>query len=69
MHTYHTSAVIGNEGKIELQLPFEKGEKVAVVVMPYDEAIEREEELGWMRLGMENFFKDDSPGDSAYDRL
>ena len=69
MQTYHTSAVIGNEGKIELQLPFEKGEKVAVVVMPYDEAMDREEELDWMRLGMENFFKDDSPEDAAYDLL
>ena len=35
MHPYHTEAIIGNEGKIELTLPFKRGEKVAVVVIPY----------------------------------
>jgi len=69
MHSYHTQAVIGNEGKIELTLPFKKGEKVAVVVMPYDDAMEAQDERAWMRLGLENFFKDDADGDSAYDRL
>ncbi|HET6402422.1 MAG TPA: hypothetical protein VFH95_13630 [Candidatus Kapabacteria bacterium] len=67
MKTYRTTAIIGNEGKVELKLPFEKGEKVAIVVMPYDEALDRAEELDWMRLGLENFLKDDSPLDAAYD--
>ena len=69
MHPYHTEAIIGNEGKIELTLPFEKGEKVAIVVMPYEDALEAQDERDWMRLGLENFFKDDAPEDSAYDLL
>ena len=27
------------------------------------------EDLDWQRLGMENFFHDDSPEDSAYDSI
>jgi hypothetical protein len=69
MQSYHTEAVIGNEGKIELTLPFKQGEKVAVVVMRYEEALDQQNEADWMRLGLQEFFKDDAPGDSAYDLL
>jgi hypothetical protein len=70
MHTYHTEAIVSNEGKIELTLlPFTKGEKVAVVIMPYKEAQEAIEADAWDRIALENFFKDDSEGDSAYDKL
>jgi hypothetical protein len=69
MHTYHTEAIVNNEGKIELTLPFGKGEKVAVVVMPYVEVEEALEDQDWNRLALQNFFKDDSEGDSAYDQL
>jgi hypothetical protein len=27
------------------------------------------EDLDWQRLGLENFFQDDSPGDSVYDSI
>jgi hypothetical protein len=27
------------------------------------------EDLNWQRLGLENFFQDDSPEDSAYDAI
>ena len=69
MHTYSTEAIINNEGKIVLSLPFKKGEKVAIVVTPFKEAQEALDEDAWMRLGLENFFKDDSEGDAAYDLL
>ena len=70
MHTYHTEIVIGNEGKIELTLPFKKGEKVAVIVMPYDEIrAHSNEEADWTRLGLEHFFEDDAETDSVYDKL
>ncbi len=69
MHSYHTEAIIGSEGKIELTLPFKKGEKVAVVVMPFAEAREAQSDRDWMRLGLENFFQDDADTDSAYDLL
>ena len=74
MHSYHTEAIVNSEGKIELSLPFTNGEftngeKVAVVVMPYSEMQEANEEEDWNRLAIQNFFKDDSEGDSAYDRL
>ena len=52
-----------------LSLPFKKGEKVAVVVTPFKEAQEVLDEEAWMRLGLENFFKDDAEGDAAYDLL
>ncbi|HEY3874765.1 MAG TPA: hypothetical protein VGM92_04780 [Candidatus Kapabacteria bacterium] len=69
MHSYHTEAVIGNEGKVELILPFKKGEKVAVVVMPFEDAVEAQDDRDWERLAIESFFKDDSEEDSAYDLL
>jgi hypothetical protein len=69
MHTYSTEATINNEGKIVLSLPFKKGEKVAVVVTPFEEIQETLDEEAWMRLGLESFFKDDAEGDSAYDLL
>ncbi len=69
MHTYSTEAIINNEGKIVLSLPFKKGEKVAVVVTPFTEAQEVLDEEAWMRLGLEHFFKDDAEGDAAYDLL
>jgi hypothetical protein len=69
MHTYSTEATINNEGKIVLSLPFKKGEKVAVVVTPFKEVQVTLDEEAWMRLGLENFFKDDAEGDTAYDLL
>ena len=69
MHTYSTETTINNEGKIVLSLPFKKGERVAVVVTPFKDAQEALDEEVWMRLGLENFFKDDAEGDSAYDLL
>ena len=69
MHSYHTEAIIGNEGKIELTLPFPKGEKVAVVVLPYQDALDAQDDRDWMLLGLEHFFKDDAEGDTAYDLL
>lgn len=69
MQTYHTEATINNEGKIVLTLPFKKGERGAVAVTPYEKGKDGLEEEDWIRLGLENFFKDDSEGDSAYDRL
>ena len=69
MHTYSTEATINNDGKIVLSLPFEKGEKVAVVVTPFKDAQEAHDEEAWIRMGLENFFKDDAEGDSAYDLL
>ena len=53
-----------------MTLPFfKKGEKVAVVVMPVEDTLEAEDERDWMRFGLENFFRDDSEGDSAYNLL
>ena len=69
MQTYSTEATINNEGKIILSLPFKKGEKVAVVVTPFKDAQEALDEEAWIRLGLENFFKDDAEGDAAYDLL
>ncbi len=69
MQTYSTEATINNEGKIILSLPFKKGEKVAVVVTPFKDAQEALDEEAWIRLGLENFFKDDAQGDTAYDLL
>lgn len=69
MQTYTTEATVNNEGKIVLSLPFKKGEKVAVVVAPFKNAQEAFDEEAWVRLGLENFFKDDAEGDSAYDLL
>jgi hypothetical protein len=69
MHSYCTEATINNDGKIILSLPFNKGEKVAVVVTPFMDAREASDDEEWIRLGLENFFKDDAEGDSAYDLL
>jgi hypothetical protein len=69
MQTYSTQATINNDGKIVLSLPFKKGEKVAVVVTPFKEVQEALDEEAWIRMGLENFFKDDAEGDSAYDLL
>lgn len=40
-----------------------------MVVTPFKEAHEALDEEAWIRLGLENFFKDDAEGDSAYDLL
>jgi hypothetical protein len=69
MHTYSTEATINSDGKIVLSLPFKKGEKVAIVVTPFREVKEKQEEEEWVRLGLESFFEDDAPGDAAYDLL
>jgi hypothetical protein len=69
MQTYSTHATVNNEGKIVLSLPFQKGEKVAVVVTPFNNIRESLDEEDWIRLGLENFFADDAEGDSAYDLL
>lgn len=69
MHTYSTEATVNNEGKILLSLPFKKGERVAVVVTPFKEVQETLDEEAWIRMGLENFFKDDAEGDAAYDLL
>jgi hypothetical protein len=69
MQSYHTEAIVNSEGKVLLSLPFKKGEKVAIVVMPASEALEAKDNEDWVRLGLEHFFKDDSESDSAYDLL
>jgi hypothetical protein len=69
MQTYSTEATVNSEGKIILSLPFKRGEKVAVLVTPFRNAQESLDEEDWIRLGLENFFKDDAEGDSAYDLL
>jgi len=69
MQTYSTEATINNEGKIILSLPFKKGEKVSVLVTPFKNGQEALEEEDWIRLGLENFFKDGAEGDSAYNNL
>ncbi len=69
MQTYSTQATVNNEGKIVLSLPFQKGEKVAVLVTPFKDVQETMDDEAWMRLGLEHFFQDDAESDSAYDSL
>jgi hypothetical protein len=69
MQPYHTEAVINQDGKIILSLPFPpfpKGEKVDIVVMPSDEAIEDKE---WKEMALKNFLDGYDDEDSVYDAL
>jgi hypothetical protein len=64
MQPYHAEAVINQEGKIELSLPFPVGKKVDVVVLPSDEM---DDDKAWKDLAAREFLRGYSEQDAAYD--
>jgi hypothetical protein len=66
MQPYHAEAVINKQGQIILSLPFPVGEKVEVVVMPSDEALEDKE---WKKMALKHFLDGYADEDSVYDAL
>ncbi len=64
MQPYHAEAVVNQEGKIILSLPFRIGEKVDVVVLPSDEAAD---DKAWKELAAREFLRGYSEQDAAYD--
>lgn len=70
MHTYHAETVVEQDGRLVLRgVPFPKGERVDVVVMPSREAPDAAEDEAWRLLAIESFFRGDNPKDTAYDTL
>jgi hypothetical protein len=68
MHTYHAETVMQPDGELVLRgVPFPKGERVEVVVIPSSEATGITEDEAWRRLAIESFFRDTNDKDSAYD--
>lgn len=68
MHTYHAETVMEQDGQLVLRdVPFPKGERVDVVVIPSSEATASVENEAWRRLAIESFFRDTNDKDSAYD--
>jgi len=66
MQPYHTEAIVNNEGKIILALPFPAGEKVDVVVLPAHESNEDKE---WDAIALKRFIDGYADEDSVYDAL
>jgi hypothetical protein len=48
-------------------VPFPKGERVDVVVIPSRETTAVAEDEAWRRLAIESFFRDSNDKDAAYD--
>jgi hypothetical protein len=68
MHTYHAETIVQPDGRVTLpHVPFAKGEKVEVVVIPSSEAAQASDEEAWRRLAAESFFRDYDERDSIYD--
>ncbi len=68
MHSYHAETVVEQDGRVTLsKVPFPKGERVEVVVIPAREAAEGAENEAWSRLAIESFFRDYDEKDSIYD--
>jgi len=64
MQTYHSEAIVNQEGNIVVALPFRVGEKVEVIVMPSDDGID---DASWKELAAKEFLKGYSEEDAAYD--
>lgn len=69
MDTYHAQAVVNGDRTIVLTLPFPAGEKVDVVVMPHEDALEKLDEMEWKQLGLRKFLEGYDDEDSVYDAL
>ena len=68
MHTYHAESIVEPDGTVTLlNVPFPKGEKVEVVVMPAHEIADAADDAAWRRLAIESFFRDYDDKDSIYD--
>lgn len=68
MHTYHAETIVEQNGTVRLNhVPFPKGERVEVVIIPSREASEAAEDAAWKRLAVESFFRDYDARDSIYD--
>ena len=67
MKTFEFQAPVSASGTLTLpaevasQLP--AGQPVRVLLVVEDD---RDEELGWIRMGVEHFFQEDDPGDALY---
>ena len=64
MQPYHAEAIVNQEGKIILSLPFAAGRRVDVVVLPSDEAAD---DAAWKDLAAREFLRGYTEQDAAYD--
>lgn len=70
MKTFEFEAPVSASGTLTVpadvasQVPTDRPVRVLLVVED-----DRDEELEWIRMGMENFFKEDDPGDALYNDL
>ena len=68
MQTYHAETTVEQDGRVILnKVPFPKGERVEVVIIPSREAVVGAEDEAWRRLAIESFFRDYDDRDSVYD--
>ncbi len=68
MQTYHAETTVEANGSVMLaNVPFPKGEKVEVVIIPASEATHDNDDKAWQRLAIESFFRDYDDRDSIYD--
>jgi hypothetical protein len=67
MKTFEFHAPVAPNGTVAVpadiasQVPANQPVRVVLVIED-----DREEELDWIRMGMENFFKEDDPGDALH---
>jgi hypothetical protein len=64
MQPYHAEAIVNKEGNIILSMPFPVGQKVEIVALPADDALEDKE---WKELAAREFLRGYSEQDAAYD--
>ena len=64
MQPYHAEAIVNKEGNIILSMPFPVGQKVDIVALPADDALEDKE---WKELATREFLRGYSEQDAAYD--
>ncbi len=64
LQPYHSQAVINQDGKVILSLPFPVGERVEIVVLPFDES---RDDKDWKELAAREFLRGYTAEDAAYD--
>ena len=65
MQPYHANAIVNEGGTVTISLPYHRGQKVEILVMPWEE--EKDENEAWGKLAQEQFLAGYSEHDAAYD--
>jgi hypothetical protein len=65
MQPYHAEAIVNEGGIVTLSLPYRRGQKVEILVLPWED--EKKENEAWAKLGLDQFLAGYSEEDGAYD--